>query len=140
MLHLEHINLVVDDIPAVLKFYQVAFPHWTVRGGGEGTWYGKPRTWVHFGDDYQYLAFSDHGEGNNRQLNGHSMGLAHFAYVTDNIDAVIERLVAAGFAIAIDGAEDDYRKNVYFVDPAGFEVEFVQYFSDSPNLRNRYDD
>lgn len=26
MIHLEHINLVVDDIPAALRFYQAAFP------------------------------------------------------------------------------------------------------------------
>lgn len=32
MIHLEHINLVVDDIPAALRFYQAAFPHWRVRG------------------------------------------------------------------------------------------------------------
>jgi hypothetical protein len=41
---------------------------------------------VHFGDDRHYLALSDHGEGENRDLTGHSVGLVHFAYVTDNLD------------------------------------------------------
>lgn len=139
MMHLEHLNLVVKDIPAMLKFYQAAFPHWRVRGGGDGQWHGKPRKWLHFGDDYQYLALSDHGEGENRDLSGHSLGLSHFAYVVDDIDGVMTRLVNAGFAVDKSGAQDEYRQNVYFIDPAGYEVEFVQYFTDVPALRNRYE-
>jgi len=138
MLHLEHLNLVVNDIPQTLSFYQAAFPHWTIRGGGQNDWYGKPRSWVHFGDDYQYLAFNDNGVGENRDLKGHQVGLAHFAYVTDDIKGVIARLQEAGFEITTDGAEDIYRKNVYFIDPNGYEVEFVEYVSDIPSERNRY--
>ena len=138
MLHLEHLNLVVNDIPQTLSFYQAAFPHWTIRGGGQNDWYGKPRSWVHFGDDYQYLAFNDNGVGENRDLKGHQVGLAHFAYVTNDIKGVIARLQEAGFEIAVDGAEDKYRENVYFIDPNGYEVEFVEYISDIPSERNRY--
>ncbi|WP_413110348.1 VOC family protein [Thaumasiovibrio sp. DFM-14] len=137
MIQLEHINLVVKDIPAMLAFYQAAFPHWYVRDKGEGEWYGKPRNWLHFGDEYQYIALSDHGEGENRDLSGHQVGLAHFAYVTHNIEQVIERLTQAGFPVAKAGAPEPYRKNIYFVDPEGFEVEFVEYLSDVPSQRNR---
>lgn len=136
MIQLEHVNLVVKDIAEMLTFYQAAFPHWSIRDKGQGTWHGKPRNWVHFGDDYQYLAISDHGEGENRDLSGHQVGLAHFAYVTNNIGAVTNRLLRAGYPIAKEGAEEPYRKNVYFLDPAGFEVEFVEYLSDEPKLRN----
>ncbi|NKB36002.1 MAG: VOC family protein [Gammaproteobacteria bacterium] len=136
MLQLEHINLVVDDLPAVLNFYQAVFPHWRIRTQGKGEWSGKPRNWVHFGDDYQYLAISDHGEGENRELAGFQVGLAHFAFVTSNLDAVIKRLEDAGFTIAKNGADDLWRKNIYFTDPAGFEVEFVEYLSDLPAERN----
>ena len=136
MLYLEHLNLVVNDIPAAQTFYQAAFPHWRVRDQGESDWYGKRRKWLHLGDDYQYLTFNDNGEGNNRDLAGHQSGLAHFAFVTGNIDAVIERLAAAGFPVDDDGADEPYRKNAYFIDPAGFEVEFVQYLSDIPEQRN----
>ena len=135
-MQLEHINLVVDDLPAVLRFYQAAFPHWRIRMQGKGEWNGKARNWLHFGDDYQYLAISDHGESGNRDLEGYQVGLAHFAFVTSNLDAVIERLEQAGFAIAKDGAEDQWRRNIYFIDPAGFEVEFVEYLSDLPEQRN----
>lgn len=136
MIQLEHINLVVSDIPAMLHFYQAVFPHWHVRDEGAGEWFGKPRNWLHFGDDYQYIALSDHGEGQNRELNGHQVGLAHFAYVTNNLDALIDRLLAAGYDIAKNGAQDEFRKNVYFIDPAGFEIEFVEYLSDDPKQRN----
>ena len=138
MLHLEHLNLVVNDIPQTLSFYQAAFPHWAVRGGGQNDWYGKSRSWVHFGDDYQYLAFNDNGVGENRDLKGHQVGLAHFAFATNDIKGVIARLQEAGFEITTDGAEDIYRKNVYFIDPNGYEVEFVEYISDIPSERNRY--
>jgi len=136
MLQLEHINLVVSDIPAMLKFYQVAFPHWFVRDQGHDEWNGKPRQWLHFGDDYQYIAMNDHGEGQNRELSGHQVGLAHFAYVTSNLTAVITRLQKAGFNVAKDGGVNSHRQNIYFIDPAGFEVEFVQYLSDIPAERN----
>jgi len=139
MITLEHVNLVVSDIEETLTFYKAAFPHWTVRGGGASEWYGKPRNWVHFGDDYQYLAFNDGGAGENRDLTGHQMGLAHFAFVTSDIKGVVTRLAQAGFAVDKEGAEDEYRSNVYYVDPNGYEVEFVQYLSDVPELRNRYD-
>lgn len=136
MLRLEHVNLVVKDIPEMLKFYQAVFPNWHVRDSGEGEWYGKPRQWLHFGDGYQYLALSDHGVGENRNLKGHQVGLAHFAYETENLDAVVNRLTEAGFAVAKGGASEPFRKNIYFIDPAGFEVEFVEYLSDVPAERN----
>ena len=138
MVQLEHLNLVVSDLDKTLAFYQAAFPHWTVRGGGTGDWYGKPRKWIHFGDDYHYLAFSDHGEGQNRDLKGAQVGLAHFAYVTTDLDGIVKRLTGAGFEVD-KGSEDPYRNNVYFIDPDGYEVEFVEYLSDVPALRNRYD-
>lgn len=136
MIQLEHINLVVADIPQMLSFYQAAFPHWYVRAEGSGTWNGKPRNWLHFGDDFQYMAMSDHGEGDNRELAGHQVGFAHFAFVTSNLDAMIERLSQAGFETEKDGGENPYRRNIYYIDPAGFEVEFVQYLSDIPAQRN----
>lgn len=139
MITLEHVNLVVRDIDQTLAFYQAAFPHWSIRGGGISEWYGKPRNWVHFGDNYQYLAFNDDGVGNNRDLTGHQVGLAHFAFAINDMKGLIERLAQAGFAVDKQGAEDTYRENVYFVDPNGYEVEFVQYHSDLPNDRNHYE-
>lgn len=136
MMQLEHINLVINHLERSLHFYRTAFPHWRIRAKGGGEWYGKPRVWVHFGDDYQYLALNEFGEGDNRDLSGHQVGLAHFAFVVQNLDAVIKRLQTAGYAIANPGNVDPFRRNVYFIDPDGFEVEFVQYSSDLPAERN----
>ncbi|KPH65121.1 MULTISPECIES: VOC family protein [Pseudoalteromonas] len=135
-MYLEHVNLVVSNVDEMLHFYKAAFPHWSIRSEGRGDWHGKPRKWLHFGDDRQYLALSDNGEQPNRNLTGHQVGLAHFAYVTSNIAAVISRLENAGYSIAKPGADNPFRKNVYFIDPAGFEVEFVEYLSDIPCERN----
>ncbi len=136
MLYLEHVNLVVNDIPTSLEFYKAAFPHWRIRAEGNGEWNGKPRKWMHFGDDYQYLTFNDNGEGSNRDLNEHQTGLAHFAFVTSNLDELVKRITDAGFSVAKEGAEEPLRKNIYFIDPAGFEVEFVEYLTDVPEQRN----
>ena len=138
MIRLEHANLVVHDILATLDFIQTAFPGWKIRGQGEMTWYGKPRRWLHVGDDDYYLTLNDDGEGENRDLSGHAPGLAHLGFVVDDVDGIIERLEAKGYRIDVELAEHSFRKNVYFVDPAGFQFEFMEYLSDEPGERNRY--
>ena len=135
-MYLEHINLVVNDMQAMLDFYRAAFPHWRIRQHGHSDWYGKPRRWLHFGDDNHYIALSDNGEQTNRQLDGHQIGLAHFCYVTLLLKATVQRLQQAGYPVAKWGPEHAFRRNVYFIDPAGFEVEFVEYLSDLPCERN----
>lgn len=136
MLQLEHLNLVVRDMKQTLEFYQAAFPHWKIRCQGEGEWYGVYRHWLHFGDDYQYLSFNDNGQGENKNLQSNDMGLSHFAFVTSNLDDVILRLKLAGFVVDKQGGNSSYRKNCYYLDPNGYEVEFVEYLSDLPEQRN----
>lgn len=137
-MYLEHLNMVVSDMEQSLKFYRAAFPEWKVRGGGSDEWYGKPRNWLHFGDDKQYLALSDHGEGNIRDHQGTQPGLSHFAFVVSNIDSVRKRLNEAGFEVTNPGNPTEHRSNLYFRDPDGFEIEFVQYHSDLMAQRNDY--
>ncbi len=137
-MRLEHINLVVSDIDETLSFYQAAFPHWQIRGREVQEWYGVSRQWLHFGDDQQYLTFNDNGQGENRKLASNDLGLAHFAFTTINLAAVIHRLSAAGFSVKTQGPYDKFRKNAYFIDPNGFEVEFVEYLSDIPSETNNY--
>lgn len=119
MIHLEHLNLVVKNIPNSLKFYQAAFPHWSIRGGDKSKWSGKPRNWVHFGDDYQYLSLNDNGENENRDLTGHQVGLAHFAFVTHDLKNVMARLALAGFTSEKGDIENKSRQNLYYLDPDG---------------------
>ena len=139
MVRFEHANLVVADIETTLDFILTAFPHWTVRGQGNMEWHGKPRRWLHVGDDDYYVTLNDDGEGENRDLTGHKPGLAHLGFVVDDLDGIVGRLEAKGHRIDIQGPEHPFRRNVYFLDPAGFQFEFVEYLSDDAGERNRYD-
>ena len=139
MIRLEHANLVVTDMKPTLEFLKAAFPHSRVRGGGKGTWSGKPREWLHFGDDETYIALSDNGEGEPRDLKGHQPGLAHLAFEVPSLGPLKERLAAAGFEITNPGSPTEHRSNVYYIDGNNIEFEFVEYYSDNPAEKNRYD-
>ena len=54
-MYLEHINLTVSNIDEALTFYRVAFPDWVIRGESEQVWFGKPRRWLHFGNEHYYI-------------------------------------------------------------------------------------
>ncbi|SET07180.1 Catechol 2,3-dioxygenase [Thalassotalea agarivorans] len=136
---LEHLNLVVTNIQASINFYQAAFPSWRVRGEGEAQWYGKDRRWCHLGTDSMYITLNDDGIGENRDLTGHQVGLAHFGFVVDDLPALMKRLATVGFdANKFSQNDNPYIRNAYYYDPDGFEVEFVEYLTDDPALRNQY--
>ncbi|MFQ5562938.1 MAG: VOC family protein [Parvularculaceae bacterium] len=138
MPRIEHANLVVTAIGPTLDFLKAAFPDWRVRGGGDGDWYGKPRRWVHFGDDDFYVTLNDNGEGAQRDLAGHAPGLAHIGFEVPSVDAVVARLKEAGHEPSQWGPDHPYRRNVYFIDGEGLEFEFVEYLSDVPEEKNQY--
>lgn len=138
MRRLEHVNLVVSDIDATRDFIQTAFPDWKVRGKGENEWYGKKRNWMHVGTDDYYITLNEGGVGNNRDLKGHVPGLAHIGFCVDDVDDISSRLQNKGYVCATIGADHPYRKTIYFIDPAGFEFEFIQYLSQVPEKRNMY--
>ncbi len=50
-MYLEHANITVSNLQEAIKFFQTAFPHFKIRGGGNDL-----REWVHLGDDHTYLA------------------------------------------------------------------------------------
>ena len=56
--------------------------------------------------------------------------------VADVEDALVERMRKAGYEPDKSGADEPFRKNIYYIDPAGFEVEFVEYLNDLPAERN----
>lgn len=133
-MHLEHLNLDVNNIEKTLTFYRAAFPHWKIRDGAErDTEHNK---WVHFGDDWQFLTFNENVSAKKPSKHGTHLGVGHMGYVVTALDALVERLNNAGFDGHHYGASNPYRKNMYFYDPDGLEVEFVEYFSDVPAERN----
>ena len=135
---LEHANSVVTEIAPTLTFLQTAFPEWRVRGEGGGDWNGKPRRWLHFGDDDFYVTLNDNGEGAQRDLSGHAPGLAHLGFEVASLDDVVARLTRAGYKIDHRGEDHPHRRNLYYVDPEGLEFEFVEYLSDVPAEKNLY--
>lgn len=135
---LEHVNLVVTDIDPTLNFLKAAFPEWTVRGEGKSEWHGRPRRWVHFGDDDTYVTLNDHGDGEQRDLKGYTPGLAHIGFEVSSLDAVLERLESAGYTPHHLGEDHPHRRNKYFIDNEGLEFEFVEYLSDKPAEKNLY--
>lgn len=135
---LEHVNLVVSDIAPTLRFLKAAFPRWRVRGEADGAWSGKPRRWLHVGDDDFYVTLNDNGEGPPRDLAGHAQGLAHVGFAVPSVDDVIARLAEIGAAPSHFGVAHPHRRNVYFIDDNGLEFEFVEYLSADPEERNHY--
>tara|TARA_R110002096_G_scaffold305752_1_gene500605 strand:- start:240 stop:734 length:495 start_codon:yes stop_codon:yes gene_type:complete len=138
MNRLEHVNLVVKDIGATLEFIKTAFPEWRVRAKGTNQWSGKQRNWLHVGDENYYITLNDGAEGDMRDLSGHAPGLAHLGFAVDDVDAIVSRLESKGFFARIKDTEHPFRKTYYYVDPAGFEFEFMQYLSDKDEQRNQY--
>jgi len=139
MTRFEHANLVVHDISKTLEFIQTAFPTWYIRNEGTTVWEGKTRNWLHIGDEDYYLTLNDGAIGDNRDLTGHSAGLAHLGFVVDDVDPVIARLKEKGYEIHTRIGGHPFRENVYYIEPSGFEFEFVQYHSNQPEEKNRYD-
>lgn len=139
MPRLEHANIVLSDVQPTLDFLQCAFPEWRVRGHGSSPWSGRPRNWLHFGDDETYLTLNDHGEGASRDLKGSDPGLAHIGFAVDDLGVIVARLTKGGYEISIEGAEHPHRRNAYYIDATGLEFEFVEYLSDVPAEKNSYD-
>ncbi len=138
MARVEHVNLVVRSIDETMAFLRTALPEWSVRGRGPGEWYGVKREWVHFGTDDFYITLNDGAVGAGRDLRGVSPGLSHVGIEVPSVDDVRERLVSAGYEIATIGADHPHRKTIYFIEPSGTELEFIEYLSDAPAERNMY--
>ncbi len=139
MIRLEHANIVVKDMQPTLSFLQCAFPHWRVRSEGQSEWSGKLRNWLHFGDDHTFITLNDNGVGDPRDLKGHAQGLAHLGFTVTGIERLVKRLSKHGYAPSVALQTMGYRRNVYYIDAAGLEFEFVEYLSDDPAERNEDD-
>ena len=96
MLRLEHANVCVHDIDGVVKFLQTAFPEFKIRHDGVNE---KDVRWVHVGNDETYVALNQANPNEPPGANPYSgrPGLNHLAYVVDDVEAVRERLLAAGY-------------------------------------------
>lgn len=134
---LEHANLTVRDIDAMIAFLTTAFDDFAVRHDGVGT---DGQRWVHVGNAQTYIALDeahDNASESFAPYSGHT-GCNHLGYVVDDASAVAERLRAAGYHDSTYANAHPHRSRVYFNDPEGNDWEFVEYHSADPEERNDY--
>jgi catechol 2,3-dioxygenase-like lactoylglutathione lyase family enzyme len=134
----EHVNATVQDIDRAARFITTALPEWHVRGGGTLDWYGKPIRWLHVGNDTHYIALQSGGEGPGPDWQSHRTAIKHVGIVVPSVQAVVDRLRAAGFEVDHWGGETAHRHSVYVMQGDDFQVEFVEYKTADAALRNAY--
>lgn len=122
---LEHVNLTVSNPAATAAWLQDVFG-WRVRWEGAAM-NGLGHTY-HVGDDDTYVAlYSPASPKANPETNYDTVGgLNHVAVVTDDLEAVEERVKAAGFD-AHSHANYEPGRRFYFHDGDGIEYEVVSY-------------
>ena len=120
---LEHVNITVTDPDATAAWMERLFG-WHVRWSGAGMTTGRT---VHVGDDTSYVALFTYGDAAPGNESYRTIGgLNHLAVVTDDLDAMEEKVKAEGFET---GNHADYEpgRRFYFHDKDGVEVEVVSY-------------
>lgn len=137
-IRLEHANLAVRDVGAMLRFLQHAFPDFRVRREGK-TWQGA--RWLHVGNDDTYVALNEAQQAPAEPWVPYAgkPGLNHLGFEVDDVEALRMRLADAGYRDSTVPNAHPHRRRVYFHDPEGNDWEFVQYFSDDPVARNDYE-
>lgn len=134
---LEHANLCVADIDAMLSFLRTAVPEFRVRHDAideDGV------RWVHVGTEESYLALQQATQPAAAAPTpyGGAPMVNHLAIVVDDVGSLRERMQAAGYQDSTVPNRHPHRKRVYFYDPEGNDWEFVEYLSELPEEKNDY--
>jgi catechol 2,3-dioxygenase-like lactoylglutathione lyase family enzyme len=135
---LEHANLCVRNIEAMIRFLTTAFPEFRVRADHTDT---DGSRWVHVGNDETYIALSSAWEAGEPPFAPYSglPGINHLGYEVDDAISLRRRMLAAGYEESTVPNTHPHRRRVYFLDPEGNDWEFVQYLSTDPAERNDYE-
>lgn len=133
-IYLEHANITVNDLQEAIKFFQTAFPHFRIRGGGNDT-----REWVHLGDDSTYIAINQAKVSDLKVEKSYDkMGINHIGFVVPNVEVIANNLLNNGYQRDYPKQSEQFRIRDYFADADGNQYEFVQYLSEVPEEKNRY--
>ena len=119
---LEHVNMSVSDLDQTIDFYQRVLGL-GVRWRGTTT-SGDPA--AHIGDDHCYLALFEVVDRNAEPPDYDRLGLNHFGFVVEDLDAVRRQLAAMNIQPHLE-ADYEPGRRLYFFDPDGVEVELVEY-------------
>ncbi|WP_425234389.1 VOC family protein [Ulvibacterium sp.] len=135
-IYLEHANITVNDLQEAIKFFQTAFPHFRVRGGGNDI-----REWVHLGDDNTYIALNQATQTDVKiEKNHEKAGINHLGFVVQNVEEIANNLLMNGYKRDYPKQVGQFRIRDYFADADGNQYEFVQYLSEIPEEKNSYND
>jgi len=121
---LEHVNITVSD-PDRTAQTLVSIFDWHVRWEGASTQGGRS---VHVGTDDDYLALYTMGTTTDRALNSYDRigGLNHIGLVVEDLDAIEQRVIDAGFEPTNHGDYEPGRR-FYFWDHDDVEFEIISY-------------
>ena len=133
-MYLEHANITVNNLQEAIKFFQTAFPHFKIRGGGNNM-----REWVHLGDDDTYIALNQAKQHFSKvEKNYEKAGINHIGFVVENVEEVANNLLKSGYKREYPKEVEEFRIRDYFADADGNQYEFIQYLSDIPEEKNYY--
>lgn len=133
-IYLEHANITVNNLKEAVKFFQIAFPHFKIRGSGN-----ELREWVHLGDNHTYIAINQATNTDTSVVkNYNGAGINHIGFVVPNVEEIAANLLKNGYNRSYPKQTEKFRIRDYFLDTDGNEYEFVQYLSDIPQERNSY--
>lgn len=119
---LEHVNMSVADLDHTIDFYRQLL-------GLEVRWRGTTPSGLeaaHIGDERNYLAVFQVGEKERKKADYGELGLNHFGFVVDDLDAAKQRLTVLNVEPTME-ADYEPGRRLYFLDPNGVEVELVEY-------------
>lgn len=142
LLRLEHANITVTDVDAAKRFLKIAFPEFEVRGSRTTENEEYTKRWEHFGTDERYLALEmlDPPGATDRKPY-RDPGVNHIGFVVDDLPALRDRLMAAGYRAGDlrEEGEGPARLRSYIFDDLGMEWEFVQYLTEDVEKMNVYE-
>lgn len=134
IIYLEHANITVNDLQEAIKFFQTAFPHFKIRGGGN-----EMREWIHLGDDDTYIAINQAKQSDLKaDKNYDRIGINHLGFVVQDVEEIANNLLNNGYRRDFPKEVEQFRIRDYFADADGNQYEFVQYLSNKPEEKNNY--
>lgn len=135
-MYLEHVNITVNNLQEAIKFFQTAFPHFKVRGGGD-----ELRKWVHLGDENTYIALNQAEDPMQKvEKNYDKTGINHIGFVVEDVEKIAANLLNKGYQRDYPKQVEKFRIRDYFADADGNQYEFVQYLSEISAEKNSYSD
>ena len=133
-IYLEHANITVNDLQEAIKFFQTAFPHFKIRGGGN-----EMREWIHLGDDDTYIAINQAMQSDLKaDKNYDRIGINHLGFVVQDVEKIANNLLINGYKRDYPKQVEQFRIRDYFADADGNQYEFVQYLSEVVQEKNSY--